>query len=340
MSGTASLRRRVTAAVALVLLPAKGSPEQAWHRWSSATRHRRPHAPIALPAENVRGARLTWYRPFIIGQLARREAEIRNIEMKSGRTGTLAFVTVAYRYFQSESTGSSGQSPATETDLATCALCLEEEQDILSGARAVAASTASGRTSTLAGTGVVADGRPRYPIVVPFLGIDVQRPSNSFRPGVRDSEEGYPGLVVHGPLTALLLMQLLRANSTARWRHFISGARRHSTIYRHSDCRESRPMATLTYRPSGRMRRPQWSPLPNWPDESRTGVLGNAKVVLALLILRTLPALQVITPRQTALTPNFDRLFLSSGNRVARRSSKFTPAGNGETRHVTCSPPC
>ena len=44
------------------------------------------------------------------------------------------------------------------------------------------------------------------------------------------SEEGYPGLVVHGPLTALLLMQLLAQTPPARWRHFISGARRHSTI--------------------------------------------------------------------------------------------------------------
>ena len=135
--------------------------------------------------------------------------------MKSGRTGTLAFVTVAYRYFQSESTGSTGQSPATETDLATCALCLEEEQDIvyrepgpsLPAPQAVELPPLPERAWSRI---VVPDTR----LLFRFSALTFNAHRIHYDRAYAMSEEGYPGLVVHGPLTALLLMQLLRANST------------------------------------------------------------------------------------------------------------------------------
>ena len=69
--------------------------------------------PIPYPRRMFAGARLHWRRPLVMGAPARREAVIRKIVQKSGRSGELAFVTVAYTFFQGN------------------ALCLEEEQDIV-----------------------------------------------------------------------------------------------------------------------------------------------------------------------------------------------------------------
>jgi 3-methylfumaryl-CoA hydratase len=148
--------------------------------------------PIPLPRRMFAGARLTWHQPILIGRHARREAVIRNIVKKSGRSGDLAFVTVAYRYFQSD-------------------LCLEEEQDIVF--REPGAAVPAPEPVELPPVPDEAWSRivvPDTRLLFRFSALTFNAHRIHYDRPYATAEEGYPGLVVHGPLTAVLLLQLVR----------------------------------------------------------------------------------------------------------------------------------
>jgi 3-methylfumaryl-CoA hydratase len=157
--------------------------------------------PIPYPRRMFAGARLTWHRPLLIGHPARREAVIRDITLKSGRSGRLAFVMVAYRYLQGED----------------AQLCLEEEQDIVYREPGppipppqvveLPEPPAGAWTRT-----VTPDSR----LLFRFSALTFNAHRIHYDRPYATTEEGYPGLVVHGPLTALLLLHLVRENSSRR----------------------------------------------------------------------------------------------------------------------------
>ncbi|TXH29457.1 MAG: acyl-CoA dehydrogenase, partial [Elusimicrobia bacterium] len=149
--------------------------------------------PIPYPRRMFAGARLRFHRPLLIGRPARREAVIRDIRQKSGRSGPLAFVSVSCGFYQGD------------------VLCIEEEQEIVyrepgpplaAPERAEWPPLAAGSWSRI----VTPDSR----LLFRFSALTFNAHRIHYdRPYARD-EEGYPGLVVQGPLTAVLLMQLLR----------------------------------------------------------------------------------------------------------------------------------
>jgi 3-methylfumaryl-CoA hydratase len=69
--------------------------------------------PIELPRRMFAGARRRFLKPLVIGKPARRQSLIQDISSKEGRTGSLAFVTVAHSILQD------GE------------VCIVEEQDIV-----------------------------------------------------------------------------------------------------------------------------------------------------------------------------------------------------------------
>ncbi len=69
--------------------------------------------PIPYPRRMFAGARMQLHQPLRVGKPAQREATIRDVTIKSGKSGSLAFVTVAYRFVQDG------------------VVCVEEEQDIV-----------------------------------------------------------------------------------------------------------------------------------------------------------------------------------------------------------------
>ena len=155
--------------------------------------------PIPFPRRMFAGSRMTFHRPLVLGRAATREGEIRNVVLKSGRSGSLAFVTVGYRFVQDG------------------AVCIDEEQDIVyrePGAPVAAPAVveppppaAGGWTRTIA-----ADAR----LLFRFSALTFNAHRIHYdRPYARD-DEGYPGLVVHGPLTAMLLADLVRRNTPRR----------------------------------------------------------------------------------------------------------------------------
>jgi 3-methylfumaryl-CoA hydratase len=154
--------------------------------------------PIPYPRRMFAGARIQVHRPLRVGVPAEREGTIRNVVLKSGKTGPLAFVTVAYRFLQDS------------------ALCLEEEQDIVyrePGARVPAPQAA--QMPVLPAGCWSRTVQPDSRLLFRFSALTFNAHRIHYDRAYADAVEGYPGLVVHGPLTAVLLLQLVR-QSTAR----------------------------------------------------------------------------------------------------------------------------
>ncbi len=152
--------------------------------------------PIELPRRMFAGARMRFVSPLVIGKPASRAAEIRKVSEKSGRSGKLAFVTVGYTIRQDG------------------AVCIEEEQDIVyrePGAKVPAPVPAElppvpegSWTRTIT---------PDPRLLFRFSAVTFNAHRIHYDRRYAMEEEGYPGLVVHGPLTAILLMELVRHNA-------------------------------------------------------------------------------------------------------------------------------
>jgi 3-methylfumaryl-CoA hydratase len=154
--------------------------------------------PIPYPRRMFAGARITVHRPLVVGQPALRESTIRDVTLKSGKSGSLAFVTVGQRFSQGG------------------VLCLEEEQDIVyrePGGR-VPAPVAAEQPPPPEGSWSRTL-QPDTRLLFRFSALTFNAHRIHYDRGYASEVEGYPGLVVHGPLTAALLLQLVR-QSTAR----------------------------------------------------------------------------------------------------------------------------
>ncbi|MCU0812879.1 MAG: MaoC family dehydratase N-terminal domain-containing protein [Burkholderiaceae bacterium] len=152
--------------------------------------------PIPYPRRMFAGSTLRFHRPLALGRPAQRHARIADVAMKSGRSGSLAFVTVALRFEQDG------------------ALCIEEEQQIVyrEPGSAVPAPAVRAWADLPAGAwSRVLTPDPRLLFRFSALTFNAHR-IHYDRDYARDVE-GYPGLVVHGPLTAMLLADLAQRGS-------------------------------------------------------------------------------------------------------------------------------
>jgi len=173
--------------------------------------HRRHGAllpPLPLPRRMWAGSRLAFPRPLRVGQPAQRESTVAKIAAKKGRSGELVFVTLHHRV-----TGPDG--PA-----------IEEDQDLVFRAAPTPGETTAAPTPAPEGPWrreIAPD--PvllfRYSALT-FNGHRIHY-DHEFATGV----EGYPGLVVHGPLIATLMLDLVhRQAPRAEVRRFAFRVRR------------------------------------------------------------------------------------------------------------------
>jgi 3-methylfumaryl-CoA hydratase len=152
--------------------------------------------PIELPRRMFAGARLRFAAPLIVGRPATRRALIRDVSEKQGRAGRLAFVTVVYSIEQDGRT------------------CIEEEQDIVY--REPGSPVAAPVTRELPPVPANAWTRTVQPdptLLFRFSALTFNAHRIHYDRPYATGVEGYPGLVVHGPLTAMLLLELVRANA-------------------------------------------------------------------------------------------------------------------------------
>ena len=152
--------------------------------------------PIPLPRRMFAGSRLVFHKPLRIGRPTQRRGVIRSVSQKAGRSGTLAFVTVGYEISQE------GE------------VCIEEEQDIVY--REPGAAVAAPLPAPLPPLPEHAWSRlitPDPVLLFRFSALTFNGHRIHYDRPYAMGEEGYPGLVVHGPLTAVLLIELLRRHA-------------------------------------------------------------------------------------------------------------------------------
>ncbi|AFY20537.1 MaoC family dehydratase N-terminal domain-containing protein [Pseudomonas sp. UW4] len=146
------------------------------------------------------GSRLEFYQPLTVEADVTCVSTILNVEEKHGRTGSLLFVTVRHEYFQDGKRA------------------LQDEQDIV---------YREPTPPKLSGTEAIPQGQWRD-LVVPSPTLLFRYSAVTFNghrihydwPYVTQTE-GYPGLVVHGPLIATLnLRAFTKAHPNVRLKRF------------------------------------------------------------------------------------------------------------------------
>jgi 3-methylfumaryl-CoA hydratase len=133
------------------------------------------------------GGRLRFRGPLALGRPAVRRSTIQSIASKSGRSGELVFVTVRH-------------------DVGTPdGVAIEEEQDLV-----YRGAPPPGETPRAEAPPADADWRETYRAdavaLFRFSALTYNGHRIHYDHPYATAVEGYPGLVVHGPLTALLLM--------------------------------------------------------------------------------------------------------------------------------------
>lgn len=148
--------------------------------------------PVALPRRMWAGGRLTFTRPLAVGEAVTRTSRIASVETKQGRTGALVFVTVHHDYSTAQG------------------LALHEGHDIVY--RDVPAAGAAPALPPRAATdaGYTCEIVPDPVLLFRYSALTFNGHRIHYDREYVTQVEGYPGLVVHGPLIATLLVDLLR----------------------------------------------------------------------------------------------------------------------------------
>lgn len=159
--------------------------------------------PVDLPRRMFAGGEVTVHRPFIVGEQIRRESRVASVEEKIGHSGRLVVVVVETKLH-----GSDG------------ALRVEEQQDILfrEGSAASGDVPAPEPVPAVAPVGPPLDrAGPRQwhlstdpTLLMRFSAATANAHRIHYDWPYATRSEGYPGLVVHGPLMTLLLAETLR----------------------------------------------------------------------------------------------------------------------------------
>jgi 3-methylfumaryl-CoA hydratase len=146
--------------------------------------------PVPLPARMWAGGRLEFHHALRVGEEITRTSRIADLTYKAGRSGPLVFVLVRHEIHHPQG------------------LAIVEEQDIVYREpgelkpQAVTARAEAAWTRTILPDDVLLF---RYSALT-FNGHRIHYDRRYAE------SEGYPGLVVHGPLIATLLLDLLRRN--------------------------------------------------------------------------------------------------------------------------------
>ena len=145
--------------------------------------------PIPLPRRMWAGGRLEFRSPLRLGEACRKRSTISRVEEKQGRSGALAFVTVRHELFQ----GDAGAALVEEHDI----VYREAPAENAPPPRGAAAPGEGGWRREVTPDPVLLF---RYSALT-FNGHRIHYDADYTR-----QAEGYPGLVVHGPLMATLLL--------------------------------------------------------------------------------------------------------------------------------------
>ncbi len=158
--------------------------------------------PVELPRRMWAGGRLQFGAPLRIADSVRRTSTIADVSMKDGRSGPLVFVRVRH-----EITSSSGGS-------------LTEENDIVYRGAPAPGDSAPPAKPAPAGAVWRRDIAPDDVLLFRYSALTFNSHRIHYDRRYATEVERYPGLVVHGPLIATLIADLLRRQTMRPMRAF------------------------------------------------------------------------------------------------------------------------
>jgi len=151
--------------------------------------------PVPLPRRMWAGGRLHWHQPMRLGEDIQRISTIEKVQHKTGRSGELLFVQVLHRYSNAQG------------------VCLEETHDIVYrpdvDPDAAPIPGVKPAHSAVWQRNIV----PDDVLLFRYSALTFNSHRIHYDRRYVTQVEGYPGLIVHGPLMATLLVDLLRRHS-------------------------------------------------------------------------------------------------------------------------------
>lgn len=150
--------------------------------------------PVPLPRRMWAGGRLEFHQPLRVGDAASKVSRILDVSGKTGRTGALAFVTVEHKYYGPEG------------------LAVTEEHDIVYREAAVPNAPAAEPVAAPAGEEWVQEVATDPVLLFRFSALTFNGHRIHYDKQYVTGVEHYPDLIVHGPLQAMLLLELVRKN--------------------------------------------------------------------------------------------------------------------------------
>jgi 3-methylfumaryl-CoA hydratase len=150
--------------------------------------------PVPLPRRMWAGGRFSWEaaNPLRVGDEARRTSRIASVTHKAGRSGDLVFVTVRHEVHNAQG------------------LALTEEHDIVYRGAPQPGDAPPAPLPADIGARWQRELTPDEVLLFRYSALTFNGHRIHYDRRYVTETEGYPGLVVHGPLIATLLMDLLR----------------------------------------------------------------------------------------------------------------------------------
>lgn len=159
--------------------------------------------PITLPRRMWAGSRFQFHRPLRIGESISRVSEIKNVSFKQGRSGQLAFICVGH-----EVSGENGVS-------------VYEEHDIVYRDNPIPGTTPPAPKPAPNNADYEKVVHPDPVLLFRYSALTFNGHRIHYDRDYVTQVEGYPGLIVHGPLLATLLADtLLEINPGAQLERF------------------------------------------------------------------------------------------------------------------------
>ncbi|MFM2130664.1 MAG: hypothetical protein RL477_2210 [Pseudomonadota bacterium] len=155
--------------------------------------------PVELPRRMWAASDVEFHAPLRVGEAVTRRAVIETVENKTGRSGRLAFVTVRHVY-----AGAGGPAITDRQTIVYREAPSAAERGREPPARPAPADAAFSRELT-----------PGIAMLFRYSALIFNAHRIHFDAPFVTGEEGYPGLVVHGPLIATLMADLVRRERPA-----------------------------------------------------------------------------------------------------------------------------
>ncbi len=151
--------------------------------------------PVPLPRRMWAGSRIEWLRPLAIGESVSRHSRIVSVSPKSGRSGALVFVVVRH-----ELANAAGVALIEEHDIVYRDLPAPGAEHRAAGGATPAPGAAEWKRRIV----------PDDVLLFRYSALTFNSHRIHYDRRYVTEVEGYPGLIVHGPLLATLLVDLLR----------------------------------------------------------------------------------------------------------------------------------